>query len=93
MPRDHVKVTLDEKHRMLTLSCTRESSVPDDFKVASVVFHKQERGTGTAVRSVKLPSDADLDAIKCTFKEGVLRIAAPRSNNMKEGKINIEIGA
>lgn len=48
--KDEVKVTVDEKHNVLTLECTKEATSPDDIEVGSVVFHKQERFVGKSLR-------------------------------------------
>ena len=51
---------------------------------------RRERPAGEFQRTLQLPFRANAGAVKATFKNGVLRIAVPRSEEEKPRKIAIE---
>ncbi len=56
-------------------------------------FHRVERSYGQFRRILSLPGDADTDAIKANFRNGVLKIEVPRRKaEDKPGVRRIEIG-
>ena len=50
---------------------------------------RRERPTGEFTRTLQLPFRAAPDAVKAGYKDGVLRIAVPRSEEEKPRKISI----
>ncbi len=53
-------------------------------------FHRRERAAGEFVRTLQLPFRADPGAAKANYKNGVLRLAIPRSEDEKPRKVAIE---
>ena len=51
---------------------------------------RRERPAGEFQRTLQLPFRANTGAVKATFKNGILRIAVPRSEEEKPRKIAIE---
>ena len=51
---------------------------------------RRERPAGEFQRTLQLPFRANTGAVKATFKNGILRIAIPRSEEEKPRKIAIE---
>ena len=51
---------------------------------------RRERPAGEFQRTLQLPFRADTGAVKATFKNGILRISIPRSEEEKPRKIAIE---
>ena len=51
---------------------------------------RRERPAGEFQRTLQLPFRANPGAVKATFKNGILRIAVPRSEDEKPRKIAIE---
>lgn len=51
---------------------------------------RRERPAGEFVRSLQLPFRANAGAVKATFKNGILRISVPRSEEEQPRKIAIE---
>ena len=51
---------------------------------------RRERPAGEFQRTLQLPFRANAGAVKATFKNGILRIAVPRSEEEKPRKIAIE---
>jgi HSP20 family protein len=53
-------------------------------------YLRRERPYGTFVRTLKLPFRADTAKVKASYKNGLLRISVPRSEEEKPRKIAIE---
>jgi HSP20 family protein len=53
-------------------------------------YHRRERPAGEFTRTLQLPFRADSGAVKANYKNGVLRLAVPRSEDEKPRKIAIE---
>lgn len=52
--------------------------------------HRQERPSGEFSRTLQLPFRADAEGVKAAFKNGILRVSIPRSEEEKPKKITIE---
>ena len=52
-------------------------------------FHRVERSYGSFSRSFTLPGTLKLDEVTATFKEGILEISLPKSEEAKPKKIEI----
>jgi HSP20 family protein len=53
-------------------------------------YHRRERPAGEFTRTLQLPFRADSGAVKANYKNGVLRLTVPRSEDEKPKKIAIE---
>jgi len=56
----------------------------------NVVVHRQERPHGEFSRSLKLPFRVENDKVSAQFKNGILRIQLPRSEEEKPRKITVQ---
>jgi len=70
----------------LTLSGTRKPEELDD----NARYHRQERGYGEFTRSLQLPFPVDVEKVEATFRNGVLLVAMPRSEEDKPRKITVK---
>ena len=57
---------------------------------AGEIVLRRERPAGEFERTLQLPFRANAGAVKATFKNGILRISIPRSEEEKPRKIAIE---
>lgn len=55
-----------------------------------VVWRRQERPSGEFSRMLQLPFKADGNGVKAAYKNGILRISVPRSEEEKPKQIAIE---
>jgi HSP20 family protein len=55
-------------------------------------YHRIERVYGSFVRSLELPTVVQADKVKASFKDGVLNIVLPKSEEVKPKEIAIEGG-
>ena len=70
----------------LTLSGTRKPEELDD----NARYHRQERGYGEFTRTLQLPFPVDVEKVEATFRNGVLLVAMPRSEEDKPRKITVK---
>ena len=80
-------ITLDVKENVLTLKGERKS----DEDVSQESYYRMERCFGTFERAFTLPSTVDPANITANFKDGILRIEIPKSQEKKAQQINITV--
>lgn len=54
-------------------------------------YHLIERSYGSFTRSVRLPGDVQSDKITASYKNGVLRVTLPKSEEAKKKEIKIKV--
>ncbi len=87
VPQDKISVEVEDG--MLTVSAERERSE----EVSGERYHRTERRFGSFARTVALPQGVSEDAIKASYKDGVLEITVPKPEQAKPRKITIGVGA
>jgi HSP20 family protein len=83
--KDDVKVTLQEG--VLTIRGERKVDAAKD-----VTFYAQERVSGTFTRTIQLPVSVDAGKIDANFRDGVLHITLPKSEEAKPKQIEVKVG-
>src|SRR5881227_4008000 len=83
MKKEDVKVTVE--NGVLTISGERKFEQEEKKRK----FHRVERGYGTFVRSFTLPDDADFNKVNAQFKNGVLTVHVPKSEQAKPKQIEV----
>jgi len=53
-------------------------------------YHRRERPSGEFARTLRLPFRADAATVKANYKNGLLRLTVPRSEEEKPRKVAIE---
>ena len=79
-------VDIKVNDRILTISSSREEEKKDG---KDGVWLIRERGIRTFRRSFSMPRDVDLEAVKATFKDGLLTINLPKRPEAREKSIEI----
>jgi HSP20 family protein len=54
-------------------------------------YHLVERSYGAFTRSIQLPSEVQREKISASYKNGVLRIVLPKSEEAKKKEVKIEV--
>jgi HSP20 family protein len=54
-------------------------------------YHLVERTYGSFTRSIRLPKDVQKDKINASFKNGVLKVVLPKSEEAKKKEIKIKV--
>ena len=83
--KDDVKVVV-ENGSLIIKGERRKEDVHRDKKV-----HRIERSYGSFQRSFTLPDDADGNGVSASFKEGVLRVSLPKSEEKKPKHIEVSV--
>ena len=54
-------------------------------------YYRRERSYGAFLRSVELPTDVQADKVKASFKNGVLEVRVPKTEEAKTKTIKVQI--
>ncbi|OEL31377.1 18.9 kDa heat shock protein [Dichanthelium oligosanthes] len=76
--RDEVKVEVEED-KVLKISGQRQRAAEDK----SDRWHRVERSSERFLRTVRLPPNANTDAVQASLENGVLTITVPKDNDRK----------
>jgi HSP20 family protein len=60
-----------------------------EVSLENAVWHRQERGHGTFVRELTLPTLVDADKVEARYEQGVLRLTLPKADAAKPRKIAV----
>jgi HSP20 family protein len=85
LTKDDIEVNIADK--LLTLK--GEKRKEDEVKEED--YYRAERAYGSFVRSVELPAEVTLEKVKAVFKNGVLEIRLPKSEQAKQKEIRVKI--
>lgn len=83
--KDDVKVVV-ENGSLIIRGERRREEVHKDRKV-----HRIERSYGSFQRSFSLPDDTDGNGVSASFKDGVLRVSLPKSEEKKPKHIEVRV--
>ena len=83
--REDVKVTVEKG--MLRITGERKLEKEEKDKK----YHRIERAYGSFERTFVLPEDAKADAVAAEFKEGVLKVHLPKSEQAKPKSLEIKV--
>jgi HSP20 family protein len=86
VPQDKISVEVEDG--TLTVSAERERSTD----ISEERYNRFERRFGSFARTVGLPQGVTEDAIKASYKDGVLEIHVPKPEQVKPKKIEIGFG-
>ena len=73
----------------LRIAGEKKSISPD---VKAEAYHRNERSAGRFVRTMTLPADVNVGAVKAQYKNGLLLITLPKAEEAKPKQISVEIG-
>ena len=83
--REDVKVTVE--NGMLRITGERKFEKEEKDKK----YHRIERAYGSFERTFALPEDAKADAVAAEFKEGVLKVHLPKSEQAKPKPLDVKV--
>jgi HSP20 family protein len=86
MEKDDIEVSLTDH----TLTIKGEKKKEEEVKEEN--FYRSERRYGSFVRTLELPAEVYTDKVKASFKNGVLEVRLPKTEEAKrkEIKVNVE---
>jgi HSP20 family protein len=85
IPKDDVKVSVE--NGVLKISGERKFEKEENNKK----YHRVERAYGYFSRSFSLPDAAEAEQVKADYKDGVLHVHVPKSENAKAKKIEVKV--
>jgi HSP20 family protein len=86
MEKDNVEVNLTDH----TLTIKGEKKKEEEVKEEK--YYRSERSYGSFVRTLQLPADVQADKVKASFKNGVLEVRLPKTEEAKakESKVKVD---
>ena len=85
LSKDNVSVTLQDN----CLTIKGEKKHESETKEAN--YYRRERVSGSFSRTIKLPSTVDAKRIDAQFKDGVLHVRLPKTEEAKPKQIDIKV--
>ena len=82
---DKKDVSVDLKDRVLTIKGERKA----ENEVKEEKYYRRERSFGKFQRSFHVPVEVDVEKIEAEFKDGVLNVEIPKSEEHKPKKIAV----
>ena len=83
--KEDVKVSVQDD--VISISGERKSEKEEKDKK----YHRVERAYGSFYRSFTLPEDADGGKVAAEFKDGMLKVRLPKSENAKPKSIEVKV--
>ena len=83
--KEDVKVTIE--NGTLTISGERKFEKEDKNKK----YHRIERADGSFVRSFALPEGTDGSKVKAEFKDGILKVHLPKTEETKSKSLEVKV--
>jgi len=85
MEKDNIEVNLSDNRLTIKGEKKKEEEVKKEG------YYRSERSWGSFVRSLELPSEVQTDKIKAAFKNGVLEIRLPKTEEAKKRETKVRI--
>jgi HSP20 family protein len=85
MDKDDIEVKISGS--ALTLKGEKKK----EQKIEEKNYYRSERSYGAFLRTVDLPTDVQADKIKASFKNGVLEVRLPKTEEAKKKEIKVKI--
>ena len=85
MDKENIEVNLTDT----TLTIKGEKKKEEEVKEEN--YYRSERSYGSFVRSVELPKSVYSDKVKASFKNGILEVRAPKTEEAKAKEIKVKI--
>ena len=85
MDKNNIEVNLTD--HMLTIK--GEKKKEDEVKEEN--YYRTERSYGSFIRTLELPKDVHADKVKATFKNGVLEVRMPKTEEAKAKEIKVKV--
>jgi HSP20 family protein len=85
MDKDNIEVNLTDH----TLTIKGEKKKEEEVKEEN--YYRSERSYGSFFRTLELPKDVHGDKVKATFKNGVLEVRMPKTEEAKAKDIKVKV--
>ncbi len=85
MEKDNIEVNLTDS----TLTIKGEKKKQEEVKEEN--YYRSERAYGSFVRTLELPKDVHADKVKASFKNGILEVRLPKTEEAKTKEIKVKV--
>ena len=85
MKREDIQVVFENN----TLTIKGEKKKEEEVKQEN--YYRSERSYGAFVRTVDLPKEVHADKVKASFKDGVLEVRMPKTEEAKTKEIKVKV--
>jgi HSP20 family protein len=85
LEKDDIEVNLTEDR----LTIKGEKKKEEEIKKEN--YYRSERSYGSFVRTLELPTEVQTDKVKAAFKNGVLEIRLPKTEEAKKKEIKVKV--
>jgi HSP20 family protein len=83
--KDNIQVNLTDH----TLTIKGEKKKEEEVKEEN--YYRSERSYGSFFRTIDLPTDVHADKVKATFKNGVLEVRMPKTEEAKAKEVKVKV--
>ncbi len=85
MEKENVEVKLTDH----TLTIKGEKKKEEEIKEEN--YYRSERSYGSFIRTLELPTDVHADKVKASFKNGVLEVRLPKTEEAKTKEFKVKV--
>ena len=85
MEKENVEVKLTD--HMLTIKGEKKKAE----EVKEENYYRSERSYGSFIRTLELPADVHADKVKASFKNGILEVRLPKTEEAKTKEIKVKV--
>lgn len=83
--KDNIEVNLTDHHLTIKGEKKKEEEVKEEN------YYRSERSYGSFVRTLELPKDVHADKVKASFKNGILEIRLPKTEEAKTKEVKVKV--
>jgi HSP20 family protein len=85
MEKDNIEINLTDH----TLTIKGEKKQEEEVKKEH--YYRSERSYGSFIRTLQLPADVKADNVKASFKNGVLEVRLPKTEEAKTKEVKVKV--
>jgi HSP20 family protein len=85
MEKSDIEVNLSDSQLTLRGEKKKEEKIEEEN------YFRSERSYGAFVRSVQLPAEVQADKVKAAFKNGILEVRLPKTEEAKRKEIKVKV--
>ena len=85
MEKNDIEVNISDSELTLKGEKKKEEKIEEEN------YFRSERSYGAFVRSVDLPTDVQADKVKASFKNGILEVRLPKTEEAKTKEIKVKV--
>jgi HSP20 family protein len=83
--KDNIEVNVADHHLTIKGEKKKEEEVKEEN------YYRCERSYGSFLRTIELPKDVKADKVKAAFKNGVLEVRLPKTEEAKAKEIKVKV--